>query len=66
MTEDDFKKEKYSEKEIMDELKKQTRILKWIRGFVIALLSLVGVYIIFKIFVGSVFSQIIGLISNLF
>lgn len=55
-----------SNEEIMAELKKQRKIITAILVIVSVIAAAVIVYIIFKMTVGSIFAQIISLLTGLF
>ncbi|MGN0596398.1 MAG: hypothetical protein ACI4J1_03595 [Ruminiclostridium sp.] len=55
-----------SNEEIMAELKKQRKIITAILILVCVIAAAVIVYIIFKMTVGSIFTQVVNLITGLF
>ncbi len=52
--------------EIMTELKRQRRMLTAILVIVCVIAAAVLIYILFKVFVGSIFAQVVSLITGLF
>lgn len=52
--------------EIMTELKRQRRMLTAILVIVCVIAAAVLIYILFKVVVGSIFAQVVSLITGLF
>lgn len=52
--------------ELKKELAEQKKLLRRIQAMLVVLLCVVGAYVLFKITVGSVLSQLIGFVAGLF
>lgn len=63
---DNEEKTPVTNEEIMTELKRQRKLLTAILAIVCVIAAAVLIYILFKVLVGSVFAQIVSLITGLF